>query len=61
MIMSYFADGFEVNNVIFGVADTFDVDGLGLVVNCCCEGRRLIGGDEFDTDAEFFERDWLMD
>lgn len=45
-------DLLKVRNVVFGVADGLEEDGLRLVVNELLEVFRLVAGDEFRANPE---------
>lgn len=50
--MSDFSDGFEIGNVESGVANCFDINGLGAVVDGGGEVLRLVALDELGRDAQ---------
>lgn len=53
-------DGFEVGDVVAWVADGFDVDGFGLVVDQLLKVFGLVALHEFGVDAEAGEEDFEL-
>lgn len=49
-------DGFKVGNIDGRVAEAFEVNGLGLVVDVFSKGLRIIGIGKVRRNAEMFER-----
>lgn len=52
--LGYVGDGADV---VFGVADTLDIDGLGILIDGRFESSSAILGDELDFDAKLLEHD----
>ena len=55
-----FDDRLEVGDVVFGVADGFEVDGFGLVVDQLLELLRLVAVHELGRDAESRHEDFEL-
>ena len=49
------SDGFEVGNVDGRIAEAFEVDGLGLVVDLFGKGLRIIGIGKVRRNAQMFK------
>lgn len=55
--MGNLGNGLEVGDVVLGVTDALDVDGLGLVVNGGRDILGLVAVDELGVDAQAGEED----
>jgi hypothetical protein len=60
VVMSHFGKFRNRSDVVLGIADALDVDGLGFGINGLGEGFWLVIWNEFDGDAVFLEEDFEL-
>lgn len=57
MLVSDLGDSLDVWDVVLGVSNTLDVDGLGFIINGSGQVLRLVTDDELGVDAQSWEED----